>query len=49
MASPYFFDHIISKGARPDLKLDPDNIQLLCVDCHTAKHHNPYIFRQRAR
>lgn len=31
---PAFFSHIKSKGARPDLRLDPNNIELLCEECH---------------
>lgn len=31
---PVFFSHIKSKGAHPELRLDPDNIELLCEDCH---------------
>lgn len=30
----YYFSHIKSKGAHPELRLDPDNIQLLCLPCH---------------
>jgi|688.fasta_scaffold410246_2 5-methylcytosine-specific restriction endonuclease McrA len=35
-AEPYtfFFSHIKSKGAHPELRLDKSNIQLLCFDCH---------------
>lgn len=29
-----FFSHIRSRGARPDLKMDKDNIELLCSACH---------------
>lgn len=32
-----FFSHIRSKGACPELRLDPNNIELLCVECH-QKH-----------
>lgn len=31
---PVFFSHIKSKGAHPELRLDPNNIELLCEDCH---------------
>lgn len=31
---PVFFSHIKSKGAHPELRLDPDNIELLCSECH---------------
>jgi 5-methylcytosine-specific restriction endonuclease McrA len=29
-----FFAHIKSKGAHPELRLEKDNIQLLCFTCH---------------
>lgn len=29
-----YFSHIKSKGARPDLRLDKNNIELLCTACH---------------
>ncbi len=32
-----YFSHIHSKGARPDLRLCKDNIELLCLECH-ARH-----------
>jgi len=32
--SPMLFSHIKSKGSRPDLRLDKNNIELLCPDCH---------------
>lgn len=32
----FYFSHIIPKGRRPDLRLNPDNIQLLCFECHRA-------------
>jgi len=32
------FSHIIPKSRRPDLRLDPDNIRLLCAPCHTSHH-----------
>jgi 5-methylcytosine-specific restriction endonuclease McrA len=31
----HYFSHIKSKGAYPELRLDPNNIQLLCIQCHT--------------
>ncbi len=31
-----FFSHILGKGAHPELRLDPRNIQILCNDCHYA-------------
>lgn len=30
----YMFAHIISKGSRPDLRHVPENIVLLCLECH---------------
>jgi len=31
---PHFFSHIKSKGAHPELRLEPKNINLLCFECH---------------
>lgn len=31
----HYFSHIYPKSIRPWLKLDPDNIELLCFECHT--------------
>lgn len=36
---PMLFSHIRSKGARPDLRLDKDNFDLLCPECHFAYEH----------
>lgn len=33
----HFFSHIKGKGANPELRLDKDNIDLLCRDCHYAR------------
>lgn len=30
----YYFAHVLSKGSRPDLRLDPENIVILCLSCH---------------
>lgn len=30
----HLFSHRHSKGARQDLRLDPNNINLLCPECH---------------
>lgn len=30
----HYFSHIKGKGAHPELRLKPENIQLLCVKCH---------------
>ncbi len=35
-----FFSHIRSRGARPDLKLDKNNIELLCSACHRLHEFN---------
>lgn len=35
--------HIISPLERPDLTEDPQNVQLLCHDCHYAIHHPEII------
>ena len=32
----HYFSHIKSKGAYPELRLDPNNCQLLCMECHFA-------------
>lgn len=32
----FYFSHIKSKGAHPELRLDKKNIELLCYDCHYA-------------
>lgn len=31
---PVFFSHIKSRGAYPELKMDKNNIELLCLECH---------------
>jgi hypothetical protein len=49
------FSHIRSKGARPDLKYDKDNIEILCsslnyfdrAGCHELSHTNPEKYKQR--
>lgn len=33
------FSHIKSKWSRPDLRLDKNNIELLCFRCHFKKDH----------
>lgn len=57
IASPvvHNFSHIRSKGARPDLKFDKDNIEILCsslnwagrTGCHELHHTDPEKFRER--
>ncbi|MEQ9091829.1 MAG: hypothetical protein RIE52_12105 [Balneola sp.] len=55
-AKAHNFSHIRSKGARPDLKMDKDNIEILCstldrqdkeIGCHNAVHEKPSIYRER--
>jgi len=36
-----FFDHILTKKQRKDLRLEKDNIRLLCFDCHFIRHNMP--------
>lgn len=40
---PYFnvshFAHIKAKGKHPELRLDKNNIRILCFDCHFAYDH----------
>lgn len=33
----YYFDHILEKQAFPKLRHDPENIQFLCLECHSNK------------
>jgi hypothetical protein len=59
IASPVYhnFSHIRSKGARPDLKYDKDNIEILCsslnrnnrIGCHELSHTNPKAFQERRK
>lgn len=32
------FAHVLPKSRRPDLRLDPSNIRLVCRACHMAEH-----------
>ena len=49
------FSHIRSRGARPDLKYDKDNIEILCSSvnrhegrgCHELHHTNPQVYKKR--
>lgn len=36
----FYFSHIKSKGAHPELRLDENNIELLCLECHQAWEFN---------
>ena len=58
IASPvvHNFSHKRSKGARPDLKYDKDNIEILCssvnrydrqIGCHEYLHTNPNAYKAR--
>lgn len=40
--SPIYFSHIIPKSRKPDLRLDPDNIEILCTE-----HHHIWDFGTR--
>lgn len=40
-----YFSHIKSKGSRPDLRLDKDNIELVCLACH-ARHEFGFNYEQ---
>lgn len=47
---PMLFSHIRSKGARPDLRLEKDNYDLLCPDCHYCYEHvGKEAFEKRRR
>lgn len=35
--TPLYGDHIIPRSIRPDLELEPDNVQILCKDCNLGK------------
>lgn len=35
----HFFMHMRAKGAHPSLRLNKENIELGCPDCHTAHDH----------
>lgn len=34
-------DHILKRSDHPELELDPDNLRILCIDCHEAITENP--------
>lgn len=36
-------DHIIELKDRPDLKLEPSNLELKCFTCHEIKHGRMYF------
>lgn len=33
----YMFDHLLEKSKHPDLKLEKENIMLVCLECHDNK------------
>lgn len=35
----FYFSHILSKGAYPAYKLNPENLMLNCFDCHQKWDH----------
>ncbi|WP_461181830.1 HNH endonuclease [Virgibacillus kimchii] len=37
-------DHIKELEDYPELALDPDNLETLCVSCHNKKHGRYFIF-----
>ena len=39
VVNPMFFDHILTKKQSPELRLDRNNIRLLCFDCHFVRHN----------
>lgn len=46
----YMFSHIKSKGSNSSGRLDKDNIELLCFDCHFAyEFQGTYIFNKRKK
>ena len=49
-AKAWHFAHIKPKGLYPELRLDPDNIRLLCYECHYAldfQSKDKFIARSR--
>ena len=36
-ARSFYFSHIKPKGKYPELRLDKNNIELLCYECHYAR------------
>lgn len=35
-----FFHHMLHKSVRPDLRHTPENIAIVCPDCHSQLHSN---------
>lgn len=42
-------DHIQSVRDRPDLRLDPDNLQSLCDHCHNSERQREQAAERAAR
>lgn len=38
-------DHIKELEDYPELALDPDNLETLCVTCHNKKHGRYFVFK----
>jgi 5-methylcytosine-specific restriction endonuclease McrA len=44
----YMFDHLIEKSTHPELRYEPENIALVCSDCHSSKTNgHPNIRHQQ--
>lgn len=45
----YHIDHLLEKSKYPELKLEPLNFFLVCLDCHTLKTNgHPTLLHQEA-
>lgn len=44
-----YFAHIIGKGAEPKLRLEKDNIEILCYDCHQTFDHATHKAKEDER
>lgn len=40
--SRLFVDHIIELEKRPDLRLEPKNLEVKCFNCHEIKHERMF-------
>ena len=40
--APMNFAHIKSKGAYPELKYEPINIEIVCTACHVGEHNGGF-------
>lgn len=43
----FYFSHIKSKGAYPELRLVEENIEILCLNCHQAWENNKELYHKR--